>query len=367
MKILDKYILKELIAPFLFGIFGYIIIMSVDPLIDVVQYIFIRKAPVFSVFKWYVFKVFSGNMIYSFSMASLLASFLVFGRLSKDGEINAILAGGISFFRMLKSVLIFGTITTAFAWIFFNFIAPYTNNNYKKIENTEILLLPEVKKLKKDIIIRINKNTFLYTKKVVPRGNRINNCIIFKLENKRISEFIAAKFAIFNEHKKWIFYNGNVIKLDTKTTEFESQEHFYQKEINVLKNISLKDLIKEDKKEKHKFRNINIIKLKEIIKDLESRGAINIFEYYVEYYLKFSLPVASLIFCLIGASMGVYYKKSGIMIGLGLSVIIVFVYYVIISIAKSFGISGKLNPWIASWIANILFVLYSIYFIKKSN
>ena len=362
MRILDKYLFRELIAPFFFGLSGYIIIMSVDPLINVIQYIFVKNAPTLIVLKWYFFRVFSENMIYSFSMSSLLASFIVFGRLAKDNEITACMAGGIDFKRLLYPVIGFGLVSFILAFIFTNAISPYTTANCDTIEDQQILLLPKNIKLKKNIIKRVSSDEFIYAEKINMEYKRLYNAALIKIKDFEIKSIISSKFADYTKGK-WIFYNGREIIF--KNREVKEIKKYFQKPMKDL-NLKIDDMI-EKHDDKTKFNEMGFFEIKNEINKLYKRGSVNIDDYLVEYYLKISVPIAAFIFSVIGAALGTYFRRSGLMVGLGLSIIIIFLYYVLLSIMKSYGISGRLNPLISAWGADIIFSGVAYYYILKAS
>ncbi|MDD2716432.1 MAG: LptF/LptG family permease [Candidatus Wallbacteria bacterium] len=362
MKILDKYIIWELIGPFIFGICGYVVIMSVDPLIDVIQYIFIRQVDPWIVMKWYFFRVFSGNMIYSFSMASLLATFLVFGRLGKDNEISAALAGGISFLRLLVPVIGFGLIVTCSAMLFINYIAPYTNVTFQKLEDENILMMPEERAKHENILERVSGNEFLYAENLNTDYRRIYNCVLFRIENGKVISSMNAQFADFSG-TEWHFFNGH--KVTFKNREIERVEKFYQETVKL--KLDFAKLAKLGVENEKKFSNMTLSEIRRQIRDLTRRGAVNIYEHMVELYLKLALPFAALIFALAGAALGAYFKRSGLMVGLGLSIVIIFFYYVVLSVTRSYGLSGRMNPFMAAWSANLIFAAIAVYFVKRAD
>jgi lipopolysaccharide export system permease protein len=74
----------------------------------------------------------------------------------------------------------------------------------------------------------------------------------------------------------------------------------------------------------------------------------------VELWSKISLPFACLIFVLIGAPLAVTPSRSGKSIGMGLSIVIIFVYYIIMAMGRALGEGGKLTPLLGAWLPNIV-------------
>src|SRR4051812_10673913 len=111
MKILDRYIARELIGPFIFGVAAFTLIFISGqylfkltsfvakgaPLVDVMELLVLRMVPV---------------VVLTFPMATLLATLLSFGRLSGDMEVVAMMAGGVSFVRVATPPLLMGLLVS---------------------------------------------------------------------------------------------------------------------------------------------------------------------------------------------------------------------------------------------------------------
>ena len=83
--------------------------------------------------------------------------------------------------------------------------------------------------------------------------------------------------------------------------------------------------------------------------------------------MKTSLPFASLFFAIIGASFGLTNSRSGAFVGFGVSIGIIFFYYVLMSFFSALGKSGYLPPMLAAWMQNIIFAFIGAYIVKKVN
>ena len=87
MRILDKYILKAFIGPFLFGIFAFTsIFIGTGTLFRIAQYITEYGASLWSVTRAFLLAL-PNIVILTFPMSVLLGSLMTFGRLSGSSEI----------------------------------------------------------------------------------------------------------------------------------------------------------------------------------------------------------------------------------------------------------------------------------------
>ena len=82
----------------------------------------------------------------------------------------------------------------------------------------------------------------------------------------------------------------------------------------------------------------------------------------VEYHKKFSIPFACLAFGLIGVPLGLMVKQSGRMLGFGIGLAVIVVYYLLLQVGQNGGINGMLPPTFAMWLPNIVIGIFGIGF-----
>ncbi len=87
----------------------------------------------------------------------------------------------------------------------------------------------------------------------------------------------------------------------------------------------------------------------------------------VLFHLKLAIPWACVILAVLGASLGVGPQRSGAGMGLAMSVLIVFAYYVVMSFSRSFGEGGYLPPVVAAWAPNIIFLVIAGLLVRSAD
>ena len=138
LRLLDKYVLKELLYPFIFGVasFSSIFIAS-SMLFKIVKYITTYGASTYSVARLFLYSM-PEIINYTFPMSVLLATLMAFGKLSGSSEIVAMKSGGISYYRMVAPVLVVGFIVSTFSVIWAEKVVPPAKYEAKRILTTEI-------------------------------------------------------------------------------------------------------------------------------------------------------------------------------------------------------------------------------------
>ena len=79
--------------------------------------------------------------------------------------------------------------------------------------------------------------------------------------------------------------------------------------------------------------------------------------YAVEFHRRLALPTACLVLALVGIPLGLSSRRGGKSMGFVLTIILVFVYYVLSLVGVSLGRGGKLPPAVGVWMANAIFLL----------
>lgn len=146
VKTVDKYVLAEMLEPFLFGMAFFVTIWLIDLMMGLIDLIFAKGVPVSVVFFLFVYSL-PPTLVISFPMALLLSNLVAFGRLSSDSEITALKAGGYSFSRIVTSSLLAGVFITFLTFLFNEKLVPKANKKFSHLYRREVVLkrpLPKV-------------------------------------------------------------------------------------------------------------------------------------------------------------------------------------------------------------------------------
>jgi len=81
----------------------------------------------------------------------------------------------------------------------------------------------------------------------------------------------------------------------------------------------------------------------------------------VEWHKKMSIPFACFAFILIGAPLGILAPRSGRYFSYFVGVMLIFIYYIFISLGETFGVDGKMPPFLSMWLPNLLLLAAGLY------
>jgi lipopolysaccharide export system permease protein len=351
MRILDKYIIKELLGPFIFGIAAFTgVFVGTNTLFRIAQFVTKYGAKWGTVVQLFLYNL-PPIIDLTLPMSMLLASLLSFGRLSGSSEITAMRSGGISFFRLSTPVFIFAFCVSIFSIYFHENVVPQANAGYNRIvdeiqnntmpKSQENVIIPEVRG---DMMRRLT-----YARKFEASNNTMHGVSVQEFDNKgNIARVENAQTAMF-ANNRWTMYNGVVHDL-TGQDGTDRVLHFKEQVMPVTKTP------REISVSQKRPEEMTIKELKQEIAFLRSEGApTGIYE--VELYQRITIPMTCFIFAMIGAPLGLQPHRSSSSIGFGISLIIIFIYYAIMTFTTTLGQGGAIPPALGAWLPNLIGVL----------
>lgn len=349
MKILDRYILAELAPPFAFGVAAFTaILLASTVLFHLVSLMVQHGLPPILVGQVLVLRL-PEMIFYTFPMSMLLAALMAFGRLSNDGEITAFKAAGVSLYRLmapvagmalavsLATIALNELLVPAAAWKAKSLLYEATHKQQLPVAREHV----SYQELDGDQLKRL-----FYARSF--DGARMNDVVVQEFEANRLVRLIQAKGAA-PQPDGWSFEDGTLYQVDERG-DFRYAAHF--KRQHVVLGQALLALARENRL----ATEMNGRELATHIKRLQATGAAGreLNELRVMWHQKLAVPFACLVFALVGAPMGLAPQRGSGAIGLGLSVLVIFVYYVLMFVSMALGQTGALPAGLAAWIPNIV-------------
>ena len=348
MRILDKYILKEFIGPFLFGVSAFTaVFVGTGTLYRIANLINQYGASAWAAFRVFVLAM-PSIIVVTFPMSVLLGSLMAFGRLSSSSEMIVMRAGGQNFIRLAMPIFVAAFFISIGATAFNEYVVPKANNAYNTIINEEIK--HNVAPTTQDhIIIKNTKgsdiSSLMYARQYDANTKQLKDITVQEFENDTLMRVEQADRADWNG-QKWIMHEGMIYDVSaneqtTRSLKFQNQALPITQKPNKI-NASQK-----------KPDELTIRELREQIKLLD-QNSVNTNKMKVEMYNRFALPLASLVCAIVGAPLGMQKQRGSSSIGFGISVVVIFIYYSIMTLGNALGNGGKIPPYIAAFLPDII-------------
>jgi lipopolysaccharide export system permease protein len=404
MRILNRYILKEHIGPFLFGFSVVTFVLVMDFIIDIMDLIIDKGLST-----WTILEIFGLNLAWmlalSVPMAVLVATLMAFGRLAADNEITAIKSSGTSLYTIVAPTLLASTVLAAGLVLFNNFVLPEFNHRART-------LMSDIGKKRPTLTFKagIFMNEFpgytVLIKKLDERHSRLEGITIYDARSGPSPATITAKrgsleFSPDGNTLRMDLYDGEIHEVDandpTKYRRVSFEKHtLYIKDVGskLVRSSSeyrgdremstammrqqiaeIKNQIEEHRQRMNRLGSTAIEQIEgdhkaagthqalkasqTVLRQLEAEARAiehlkkKINSYRVEIHKKFSIPAACIVFVLIGAPLGVMAKRGGIAIGVGLSLGFFLLYWAFLIGGEELADRNIAPPFLAMWSPNI--------------
>lgn len=349
MKILRRYILKELAGPFFFSFAIFTFAMLTGNLIKLADLVINKGVDFFSICKLF-FYMLPWLFTFTVPMSVLTATLLTFGRLSADNEITAMRASGISLYRLVFPLVIVGLIVSLISYELNDWILPRLRFESRKLV-AQIGVKNPTAYLEAGTFIKAFKNYIVFIYGI--EKNKLTNIRIYQPQEGRPTRtIIAARGEITYIPEK----DAIRLKLMNGTSDESNPKdpnNFYK--LNFKTYYMTLDLRegRELKIEKKKS-DMSIAELKKDMKKLTAEG-INPAPLIIEIHKKISYSFSSLVFVLIGVPLALMARRGGKAIGFGLSLLVIVAYYILLLGGEALAIKGVLFPSLGIWLPNIIF------------
>ncbi len=368
MKILDKYIISEMLSPFLFGLTTFTILFFAGSQLVVVSKLIAQAGASFKTAAIYMINCLPAILVFTLPMATLMASLISFGRLSGESELTAMKAGGISFLRISFPAILLSLAIALVSLYIWNYVAP--NSTYKADNIFIEQFAKKNSQIAENLVIK-NKGAdgterVIYSKKLIPSQNKMEDVTVQYFKGgKRIRELFAYE-AYFNPKKgKWFMKKAYIHDFD------ENQDPRYTSASEEVTMPLFQSPTVLAKRRGRRPEEMTRAMLKEAMQEMERNGISSDKEwwryrdYQIHYHQKIALPITCFIFGLFGIPLGVRPHRTSKAFGLGLSIVFIFVYYALMSIGMALGQNGKIDPFWAAWVPNIVFAVAGILLLLK--
>ena len=356
LPLLDRWLVQELVGPLLFGIAAFTAVsLSVGVVFELVRRVAESGLPLLAALQVLMLRL-PGFLVLSFPMATLMATLLAYSRLSGSSELTALRSIGVSTRRMVVPGLLIALAMTLLTFVFNDMIVPQANleatNSLERAlgkalttEKGNNVLYSRFGRAKSLEGETVRQLTHLFYSRKYLAGQMLDVTLIdFSRVGQR--QMLNAETGRWNEEKSmWEFNNGRIVNIDEKTgttTSANFDRYYYPLSRDPLEVAKLPTdpgtmTVGQARRAERLLRQAGNAK--------EARRML------VRIQEKFAFPAICLVFGLIGSSLGVRpHSRTSRSQGFGISVLLIFGYYLMSFIFSSLGITGTLPPFLAAWL-----------------
>jgi len=363
MKLLDKYILKGFLITFFSTVVVLSFLMSIGAIFKVIPYLAkgVPWQPVLNI----IGGMFPEALSLSIPISLLVASLLVFGRLSSDGETTAMRACGFNMWQIISSLMFTGVICTIICILNSGYLAPYCHYIRRSAIRKLVVESPVEMIEEGRFIDDFDGMTFFVGKK---DGNKLKDIRIFDNRNQGVRRELTADSGSINQEGLDILIDMSKVRIDP----------FFDDKPGSLYadnwTLRIPDILEDDVYNK-KEPDMNYFEIWEQVvnydvhhpdmSDEEAESGKS--EHLTEISSRLVLAFACLGFVMVGAPLGTQTHRKESSLGILMSLIVAGVYYLLLILVGSFSGTPSLYPYIAIWIPNVLLFSLGAFLILKNN
>jgi lipopolysaccharide export system permease protein len=342
MRLVDRYILREIGGVFVFGVAVFTTLLLINHLFFLARLAAEIGVPIRTSLELLLLRVpFLAS--YALPMSMLLATLLSIGRLSDRNEISALRTTGWSLGRIAVPVLAAGVLVTGLSFWTTEIVVPRTERRYRDLFE-QVVRSPE-RTIRQHVLFREPINgieSVFYARTLDTKDGTMTNVVITQFQDGRPARLIEAATAQYSPDG-WVLRDGTLYLLGGATGV---KTAFQQMHVTLRRTPQQMAAPRKDPAE------MTIGELRQQIATLRAAGE-NVLRYAVSLQLKLALPVSSVIFALLAVPLGLRPHRSGRTTGLGLTVLVILAYYVMMSVTVTLGERGQITPFLAAWIPNL--------------
>ena len=353
-SLVDRYVLKEFLKVLT------LVLLSTAALFVIIDYTDIsgemrsNHIPFHTVFAYYRFLLFQ-ILNYTIPISALVATLVTFGLFSRNNEITAFKASGISLYRIALPIVVMAGVMSVLSYLMLDFVMPYSNQRVDQLKN-QIKGKKTVTSSQQQKLWFLGKGRYLINFLSYDRNaKQLSQVQIFEMHptDFRLTRRVYADRATW-DGSGWVFQNGWMRSFaDDGTTSVLSK---ITTPLRLFYSEKPDDFATEVKAPEQ----MTFQQLRRYIETIK-RSGYAAEELSVKLYQKTSWPFLSLVMTLIALPFAFKIGKRGALYGVGIALVLGIFYWMVFAIFTKFGEVGNLPPLLSAWSANVLFAIAAVY------
>lgn len=362
MRLLDRYLLRELCTPFLYCLAGFLIFWLTFDLFAELEDLQKAQMTVLEIGQYYLVRT-PELLVTVLPVALLLGLLYSLTNHARHNELIAMRAAGLSLGRISIPYLLVGFLSSLALFYLNEQLVPDSNAQAEALKNKHILSGDSPKQPRTRINFRNARENRIWNIAALDWKTLevVEPHVEWLLPDGTRKQLIAKRGSWTND--QWVFYDVELFSYDP-TPDFEKVPPDPLR-TNVLAMPELRDL-PENIQLQLKFQHVNAIEaakrtqlaLSEI-QYLRSHLELNRRDRSMletQFHARLAQPWTCLVVALVALPFGARTNsRRNVMVGVASSIFIVFAYFILLRLGLALGTGGYIPPWVAAWLPNILF------------
>ncbi len=356
MKRLDRYVIQELIVPFLIGTVAVVLMFQVNTYIGLAKTLNLDNVPLTAVFQFILYQT-PGYLKMTLPVGMALAASLAMTRFTRESELTAMRANGVPILRVVLPIGVFGLFVAVANYYLVEKVIPISTKKANEIAQQAAILGFGSSTFKSNAFLELSK--FSASFGTVQKGPKdtlvIDDVMLIERPEVGSLALTTAKSASYDKGI-WTFRDAYYYRLKGEDlTVARPKGDFIVNEKIVIDQIF--NAIEPEEQSAQQLAKA-IATGHQLRQDTRKQE--------VAYFTRFSVPVACAVFAVVAPVFAVFFGRSGGFVGVLVSFVMVMLYYNAFIISTE--ILGKIDrvpPWVAAWLPNMLFSVLGIWALRR--
>ena len=351
LKTIDRYLIREILPPFGLAVLIFTFLLQLPPLMEELERL-VAKGVAWKTVGHMILLLAPQALGLTIPMGLLVGILIGLGRLSSDREGVALLACGVSPYRLLRPIMLLSALSAAATLYVMVWAIPDNNQKYR-----EILYDVIAKKVESDVRARVFFEEFppwvLFPRDEAPAGQHgWKDLLVAHTGQPGLPEIHFAERGrlVLNRDERQvalILSNGTRYRTpkpgQTETYEFPGDLRLQLDPNSVFPPMDLPRGVTEK----------TVAELRRTIAEKE-KNRISPHPEVMAIHAKFSIPAACLVFGIIGLALGLSVARDGKFSGFVVGIGVIFAYYTVMFLSESAAKGHQIPAWPARWIPNLV-------------
>jgi lipopolysaccharide export system permease protein len=374
MRILDRYVLRNFIEPFLLCVTAFIGLLLIADLFDNAEEFIAAKASTKVVAGYYVSQM-PYFILLSTPIGLLLGMLYSLSRMSRSNEIISMLTAGRSVIRVLAPLFVCGIIATAVCvWLNYE-MAPHANamrkenlerirKGAKKAELFGVTYAHLVKDRRTDRI--------WYARRIRPTQNGLDDVHISQLgaDGKPRTNWYAAS-AIYNpRNRSWVLNYGRMVSFDQNGDVSEIRDWSSPSAEKQFESITgWSETPQRLASSTMQPKQMSVPDIEDYLSLNSDFPASQLAAFRTQWHDRFAVPLSCLAVVFIAAPLGIVFSRRAVLASVAGSIFIFFVFLMTMHLFLALGEGGHVPPWVGAWTPDIVLFLIGAYllYLRSTN
>lgn len=349
MRIIDRYVIRQVLVPFCLGLAVFTFLLIIPTLRDYLENFVTKGVPTLIVLRAMATLI-PQSLALTIPMSLLLGLLIGFGRLSADREFVAMQACGVSLTRLLRPVAVVSVaawLATSYVWLV---LLPAGNQAFRDIAFNVVTSSAEGD-VQPRVFFTEFPNLTLYVREIPPSGGGWNGVFMADTQSASAPVIYLAehgRVAIDRTRKTVTMVLDHAVRHTVDAAGKYQVGRFEHIVLSVdpARVFPQGGPVKGD-------NEMTIGELRDRIAENEN-AHLSTANQELAIQRKFSIPVACLVFGLIGLALGATNRRDGTLGSFVLGLVVIFAYYIPLYIGPGLANAGLMPPWLAAWAPNLI-------------